>query len=461
MVAVAQHPNIELITYAEVTRVTGYIGNFNVTVKKKPKYVDWDLCTGCGTCMEKCPTKKIKDEFELGLGLRTSIHKVYPQAVPGKPYIDAEHCTKLTKGKCGVCEKVCPTKAIKFDDKEELVNKEVGAIVMATGYDQFNWEEAYGEYGYGKYPDVISGLHFERLVSAGGPTGGKIKRPSDGKEPKSVAFIKCVGSRDDTKGKSYCSRACCMYTAKHAYQVKDKIADSEAYVFYMDVRTAGKNYEEFYQRALNAGARYIRGRVSKIYPRGDRLVLKSEDTLLGRPVEVEADMVVLATAMVPAVGSDELARTIGFSMDKDGFFQEAHPKLQPVETFAAGVFLAGTCQGPKDIPDTVAQAGAAAAKVLGLLAKTELATEPMVSEVDINKCSGCGLCVPICPYNAISLEEIQERGHHGPITRNVAVVNSSLCQGCGACVPACRTAALNTKGFTDDQLVAEVDALCL
>ncbi len=461
MVAVAQHPNIELITYAEVTRVTGYIGNFNVTVKKKPKYVDWDLCTGCGTCIEKCPTKKIKDEFELGLGLRTSIHKVYPQAVPGKPYIDAEHCTKLTKGKCGVCEKVCPTKAIKFDDKEEFVNKEVGAIVMATGYDQFNWEEAYGEYGYGKYPDVISGLHFERLVSAGGPTGGKIRRPSDGKEPKSVAFIKCVGSRDDTKGKSYCSRACCMYTAKHAYQVKDKIADSEAYVFYMDVRTAGKNYEEFYQRALNAGARYIRGRVSKIYPRGDRLVLKSEDTLLGRPVEVEADMVVLATAMVPAVGSDELARTIGFSMDKDGFFQEAHPKLQPVETFAAGVFLAGTCQGPKDIPDTVAQAGAAAAKVLGLLAKTELATEPMVSEVDINKCSGCGLCVPICPYNAISLEEIQERGHHGPIKRNVAVVNSSLCQGCGACVPACRTAALNTKGFTDEQLVAEVDALCL
>jgi heterodisulfide reductase subunit A len=461
MVAVAQHPNIELITYAEVTAVTGYIGNFNVTIKKKPKYVDWDLCTGCGTCIEKCPTKKIKDEFELGLGLRTSIHMVYPQAVPGKPFIDATNCTKLTKGKCGVCEKVCPTKAIKFDDKEELINKEVGAIVMATGYDLFNWEEAYGEYGYGKYPDVISGLHFERLVSAGGPTGGKIKRPSDGKEPKSVAFIKCVGSRDDTKGKSYCSRACCMYTAKHAYQVKDKIPDSEAYVFYMDVRTAGKNYEEFYQRALNAGARYIRGRVSKIYPRGDRLVLKSEDSLLGRPVEVEADMVVLATAMVPAAGSDELARTVGFSMDKDGFYQEAHPKLQPVETFAAGVFLAGACQGPKDIPDTVAQASAAAAKVLGLLSKTRLATEPMVSEVDIDKCSGCGFCIPICPYNAISLEEIQERGHDGPIIRDIAVVNSSLCQGCGACVPACRTAALNTKGFTDDQLVAEVDALCL
>jgi heterodisulfide reductase subunit A len=461
MVAVAQHPNIELITYAEVTKVTGYIGNFNITIKKKAKYVDWDACTGCGTCIEKCPTKKIKDEFELGLGLRTAIHKVYPQAVPGKPYIDAEHCTKLTKGKCGVCEKVCPTKAVKFDDKDEYITREVGAIVMATGYDLFNWEEAYGEYGYGKYPDVISSLHFERLVSAGGPTGGKIKRPSDGKEPKSVAFIKCVGSRDDTKGKSYCSRACCMYTAKHAYQVKDKIADSEAYVFYMDVRTAGKNYEEFYQRSLNAGAKYIRGRVSKIYPRGDRLVLKAEDSLIGLPIEVEADMVVLATAMVPSVGSGDLARTIGFSTDKDGFYQEAHPKLQPVETFAAGVFLAGACQGPKDIPDSVAQASAAAAKVMGLLAKTELATEPMVSEVDTNKCSGCGLCVPICPYNAITLEEIQERGHHGPIKRNVAQINSSLCQGCGACVPACRSAALNTKGFTDEQLVAEVDALCL
>jgi heterodisulfide reductase subunit A len=252
-----------------------------------------------------------------------------------------------------------------------------------------------------------------------------------------------------------------MYTAKHAYQVKDKIEDSEAYVFYMDVRNAGKNYEEFYQRALNAGARYIRGRVSKIYPQGDRLILKAEDSLLGRPIEVEADMVVLATAMVPAAGSLELAKTIGFSVDKDGFYQEAHPKLQPVETFAAGVFLAGACQGPKDIPDTVAQASAAAAKVMGLFSKTELATEPMISEVDSAKCSGCGFCVPICPYKAISLQEIQDRGHHGWITREVAQINSSLCQGCGACVPACRTGALNLKGYTDEQLVAEVDALCL
>ncbi len=457
----AQHPNIELITYAEVTAVNGYIGNFAITIKKKAKYVDWDLCTGCGTCIEKCPTKKIKDEFNLDLGLRTAIHKVFPQAVPGKPYIDADSCLKLTKDKCGICEKVCPTEAIRFDDKDEYITKEVGAIVMATGYDLFKWEEVYGEYGYGKYPDVISSLHFERLVSAGGPTGGKIQRPSDGKEPSSVAFIKCVGSRDDTKGKSYCSRACCMYTAKHAYQVKDKMPDSEAYVFYMDVRAAGKNYEEFYQRSLNAGAKYIRGRVSKIYPAGDRLVLKSEDTLLGMPIEVEADLVVLATAMVPSEGAVELAKRVGFSVDKDGFYQEAHPKLQPVETFAAGVYLAGCCQGPKDIPDTVAQASASAVKVCGVFSKTELATEPMISVVDINKCSGCGFCVPICPYNAISLKEIEQRGHHGTFTRRVAEVNSSLCQGCGACIPACRTQALSLKGFTSEQLVAEVDALCL
>jgi len=433
MVAAAQHPNIELMTYSEVTDVKGFIGNFKVTVKQKPKYVDWELCTGCGTCMEKCPTKKIPDEFDFGMGQRTAIHLVYPQAVPGKPYIDAAHCTKLTSGKCGICEKVCPTDSIRFNDIPVFKELEVGAIVMATGYDQFDWKSAYGEYGYGKYPDVISGLEFERLLSAGGPTGGQIKRPSDGREPKNVAFIKCVGSRDDTKGKSYCSRACCMYTAKHAYQVKTKIEDSEAYVFYMDVRTAGKSYEEFYQRALNAGAKYIRGRVSKIYPRGDKLILKSEETLLGMPIEVEADLVVLASAMVPAAGAVELAKMVGFSVDKDGWFQEAHPKLQPVETFAAGVYLAGTCQGPKDIPDTVAQASGAAVKVLGLLSKTELATEPMVSEVDVTKCSGCGLCVPICPYSAISLQEYRERGGHGhgPFTRQVAEINIRL----SACLP--------------------------
>ena len=460
MVAVAQHPHIKIYTLSEVEAVNGYIGNFSATIRRKAKYVDWDKCNGCGTCETKCPRKKIPNEFDLGLGTRTAIHKVFAQSVPNKPVIDAQNCRMLTDGKCGVCEKVCPTQAINFKDQDELVTESVGAIVMATGYDQFDWASKYGEYGYGQFPDVISGLHFERLVNASGPTGGKIKRPSDHEEPRSVAFIKCVGSRDNTKGKSYCSRACCMYTAKHAMQVVDKIPGGEAYVFYMDVRTAGKGYEEFYQRALNKGVKYIRGRVSKIYPRGQRLVLKSEDTLLGLLLEVEVDMVVLATAMVPSGGSDEVAKLVGFSTDKDGFFQEAHPKLQPVETFTGGVYLAGACQGPKDIPDTVAQAGAAAVKVCGLFSKSELATQPMVSGVDPLKCSGCGLCVPICPYKAISLETVRSGGHQG-IERQVASVNEALCQGCGACVCACRPGALNLKGFTDEQLVAEVDALCL
>ena len=459
MVAVAQHPNIEIVTYAEVVKVSGYVGNFTVTIHKKPKYVDWSLCTGCGTCIEKCPTKKVANEFDLGMSNRTAIYKEFPQAVPSKPRIDAEHCLKLTKDKCGVCEKICPTKSIRFNEKDEYIDLEVGAIVMATGYDLFKWEEVYGEYGYGKYPDVITSLHFERLVNAGGPTGGHIQRPSDGKEPKKIAFIKCIGSRDDTKGRSYCSRACCMYTAKHAYQFKTKVEDSEAFVFYMDVRTAGKNYEEFYQRSLQAGAKYIRGRVSKIYQRGDKLILKTEDTLIGRPLEVEVDMVVLATAMVPTATAEELARTVGFSTDKDGWYQEAHPKLQPVETFTAGVFLAGTCQGPKDIPDSVAQASATAAKVGALLSNDELSTEPMISEVDPSRCSGCGLCLSICPFKALSLKDYTSPGQKR--TRSVVEVNGALCQGCGACVPACRTMALNLKGFTDEQIAAEVDAICL
>jgi heterodisulfide reductase subunit A len=461
MVAVAQHPHITIYTLSEVEALSGYIGNFSVTIRKKAKYVDWDKCNGCGTCETKCPTKKIPNEFDMGLGTRTAIHKIFPQSVPNKPVIDAEHCRMLTKGKCGVCAKNCASGAINFEDQDELVTEEVGAIVMATGFDPFDWESKYGEYGYGKFPDVITGLHFERLANPSGPTGGKIKRPSDHEIPQSVAFIKCVGSRDDTKGKSYCSRACCMYTAKHAMQVVDKIPDSEAYVFYMDVRAAGKGYEEFYQRGLSKGVKYIRGRVSKIYPRGNRLVLKSEDTLLGKPLEVEVDLVVLATAMVPARGSSDVAKLVGFSTDKDGFFQEAHPKLQPVETFTGGVYLAGCCQGPKDIPDTVAQAGAAAVKVCGLFSKPELATQPMVSEVNTARCSGCDLCAPICPYKAISMKTIQARGHRGRFERQVASVNEVLCQGCGACVGACRSGALNLKGFTDEQLVAEVDALCL
>ncbi len=453
MVAVVQHPNIKLFTYSEVIEVGGYIGNFNIKIKQRAKYVDHEKCTGCGSCWEKCPSR-VTSEYNLNLGKRKAIYINFPQAVPNKPVIDPKGCRMLLSGKCGVCQKVCQAGAINYQDSEKIVQLQVGAVVMATGYDLFKWESVYGEYGYGKYPDVISGLQFERMLSTSGPSGGKIFRPSDGKEPKNVVFIKCVGSRDDSKGKSYCSRACCMYTAKHAHQVLEKIEGANAFVFYMDVRTPGKGYEEFYQRSVDEGARYIRGRVSKIYPRDDKLVVMGADTLLGRPVEAEADLVVLATAMVPSEGAGSLAQTVGFSTDKDGFYQEAHPKLKPVETNTGGIFLAGCCQGPKDIPDTVAQASAAAAKVMGLLAKNELATDPMVSQINERLCTGCMVCRTVCPFKAI------EAKYDERTKRTVAAVNTSLCQGCGACSSSCRCGAADLKGFSNTQIVSEIKALC-
>lgn len=460
MVDAAQHPNIEIYSFSEVEAVTGYIGNFQVTVRKKARYVDLTKCTGCGVCETKCPTK-VDSEFEQGLGKRPCIYKPFPQAVPNKPVIDAVNCRKLKDGKCGVCAKVCPTGAINYEDQDQLVTEEFGAIVMATGYELFDWKPAYGEYGGGQYPDVITGMQFERLVNASGPTSGKIKRPSDGKIPESIVFIKCVGSRDEAKGKKYCSRACCMYTAKHATQTCEKMPDADVYVFYMDVRTPGKMYDEFYTRTTDEyGAKYVRGRVSKIFPQGDKLIVRGEDTLLGQSVEVEADLVVLATAMVPSAEARNLAPKIGFSYDKDGFYTEAHPKLRPVDTNTAGIYVVGCCQGPKDIPDTVAQASAAGSKVGALFSNDSLSTNPMISVVNTNKCSGCLQCSGICPYKAIAAKSIEERVHGEPHTRTVADVNTGLCQGCGACVAECRSGALNLQGFTNEQLLAEVEAAC-
>ncbi|MFZ5942877.1 MAG: 4Fe-4S binding protein [Bacillota bacterium] len=460
MVEVANHPNVNLITFSEIEKVEGYVGNFDITIRKKARSVDLKACTGCGTCYQKCPSK-VPSEFEMEMMDRKAIYTPFPQAIPNKPVIDRANCRYFKTGKCGVCQKVCPTNAVDFTQEDELVKERYGAIVVATGFDLFD-EKVYGEYGYGKYKDVITGLHFERLINASGPTMGKIKRPSDGQIPKNVVFIKCVGSRDEAKGKAYCSKTCCMYTAKHATLVREKIKDSNVYVFYMDVRTPGKGYDEFYTRTTDQyGAKYIRGRVSKIYEKGGKLMVRGEDTLLGRPVEVEADMVVLATAMIAKTDAAKLAQMVGFSYDQNHFYTEAHPKLAPVETHTAGVFLAGACQGPKDIPDSVAQASAAAVKACGLLSKDQMATEPIISEVNEAICAGCGMCVPVCPYKAIDMKTIQERAHGKTVSRSVAAVNSGLCQGCGACTVACRSAALNLKHFTNEQILAEVDALCL
>ncbi len=461
MVEVAQHPNITLYTYAELESLDGFIGNFKARIHKKSRSLDEKLCTGCGLCTTKCPNKRILSEFNAQLGQRTAIYVPFPQAVPNKPVIDRAHCTYYTKGKCRVCEKVCPTQAIRFDQADEIVEHEVGAVVVATG---FNVKEAdfFPEYGYGRYKDVISGLQFERLLSASGPTLGEMKRPSDGKTPEKVVFVACAGSRDKAKGIEYCSKICCMYTAKHAMLYKHKVHHGEAYVFYMDIRAAGKMYDEFTRRAIEEDhVHYIRGRVSRIYERDGKLIVQGADTLLNAmPVEIEADLVVLATAGVANEGAEALAQKLHVSYDAHKFFVEAHPKLRPVETNTAGVFLAGACQAPKDIPESVGQASGTAAKVAALFSKDELTREPLIAMVNrcapplYSTCVGCFLCQSACPYQAIEREEIRDRS--GKLIKTVARVNPGLCQGCGTCVAFCRSKSIDIQGYTHEQVYAEV-----
>lgn len=458
MVEVAQHPNITLYTYSEVESVDGFIGNFKVTIRQKAKSVDHKACTGCGLCIEKCPIKKIPDEFNAGLGTRAAIYVPFPQAVPNKPVIDREHCTYFLKCKCGLCKKVCPADAIHYEQQDELIKVDVGAIVVATGYD-IKHSDFFPEYGYGKYPDVIDGLQFERLASASGPTLGVIKRPSDGKEPESIVFIACAGSRDPAKGIPYCSKICCMYTAKHAMLFKHKNHHGKATVFYMDIRAGGKMYDEFVRRAIEEDdVNYVRGRVSKIYERNGKLIVCGVDTLLNsRPVEIEADMVVLATAAIANSDAEELAQKLHISYDPYHFFSEAHPKLRPVETNTAGIMLAGACQAPKDIPDTVSQASGTAAKVVALFSQNELTREPLIAYVNNNTCVGCFLCQSVCPYFAIEKEEIRRRD--GSLVKVVAKINPGLCQGCGTCVALCRSKSIDIHGYTNRQIYAEVSAL--
>lgn len=464
MVEIAQHPNITLYTYAEVESLDGYIGNFKVKIRKKSKSIDEKLCTGCGLCTTKCPQKKIPNEFERGLGFRPAIYVPFPQAVPNKPVIDKENCTYYLKGKCKVCEIVCPTKAIRFDQPDEIIEVEIGAIVLCTGFDVLK-PDFFPEYGYGKYKDVIDGLQFERLASASGPTMGEIRRPSDGTIPKKIVFVACAGSRDPAKGIEYCSKICCMYTAKHAMLYKHKVHDGIPYVFYMDIRAGGKMYEEFVRRAIvEEETQYIRGRVSTIYEKNGKLIVKGADTLLGgKAVEIEADMVVLATAGVASCGSEELAQKVHVSYDTHKFFAEAHPKLKPVETNTAGIFLAGACQAPKDIPESVAAASGAAVKVAALFSKDELTRDPLIAMVNrqappvFSSCVGCFLCQSVCPYQAIEREEIKNR--NGDVIKTLARVNPSLCQGCGTCVALCRTKAIDLQGYSNEQVYAEIMTL--
>jgi heterodisulfide reductase subunit A len=367
MVDAGSHPNIELLTYSEVVDVQGQVGDFQVKVKKKPRYVHEELCTGCGLCVEACVWKKVPSEFDAGVAMRSAAYIPFPQAVPLKAVIDENTCLYLTKGKCGrKCEKACERGAIDFEMKEELVDLHVGAIIVATGFDPFD-PRLKPEFAYGVYDNVITGLEFERLSSASGPTQGEIL--INGQEPRDVVFIHCVGSRDKNLGNEYCSRVCCMYTAKQAHLVREKMPEASITVFYIDVRAFGKGFEEFYDRVRMEGARYRRGNPSEIYKKGDKLIVRAEDTLLSEPLEVEADLVVLAVGVTPRADAQQLADLLGISLSPDGFFQEAHPKLHPVETGVEGIYLAGCCQGPKDVPDAVAQGKAAASSAIVVLSK--------------------------------------------------------------------------------------------
>lgn len=448
MVEVSKHPKIKLMTYSEVKEISGYVGNFKVKILKKPTYVDPNLCTLCDDCTEVCPVV-VSNEFDEGMTGRKAIYIPFPQAIPATFTIDAENCPGFVPIACGKCADVCEPKAINYDMKPEIIEEEVGAVVVATGYDLYGKDQI-AEYGYGKYPNVLNGLEFERLLSASGPTMGQVLRPSDHKVPKEVVFIQCVGSRDPEMHKSYCSKICCMYTSKHAMLYKHHVPDGQAYIFYIDIRSGGKNYEEFVQRAIeDDDVVYLRGKVSRVFEENGKLKVWGVDTLSGKDVEINADMVVLAMAMKPSKGTEEIVKTLKLGTDKDGFLSEAHPKLRPVESVISGLFLAGAGQAPKDIPEAVAQASGAASKVQAMFASDELFHDPIVAVVDEDVCSGCRLCVPVCPYEARIFDE----------QKGIVTVNEVLCEGCGCCIAACPSGAAQQKNYTDDQIYSMVDSI--
>ena len=466
MVEVAQNEKIHIYSYSEVEAVTGFVGNFDVKIRKKARYVDETKCTGCGECTTKCPMKKIPNEFNMGFDNRSAIYIPFAQAVPKVATIDPDHCNMLKNGKCGVCAKICTANAIDYKQQDQIIEEKYGAIVAATGYNHIDVSK-YDEFAYNQSKDVVTSLEFERLMNAAGPTGGHLKRPSDGRDPKTIVFVQCVGSREAPPcakgGKEYCSKICCMCTAKHAILVKDHYPDTNVYVFYIDVRTPGKLFDEFYRRAVEQyGVHYIKGMVGKVAPQGDgTLMVQASDLIANDQLHIKADMVVLAAAIEPDKSARHLATMLTASMDTNDFFTEAHAKLRPVESPTAGVFLAGVAQGPKDIPETVVQAGAAASKVIGLLSKDQLTGNPCVANPDELMCNGCSSCEKVCPYGAITYADKEFRQPDRTVAiRRVAQVNPAVCQGCGACTVACPSGAMDLKGFTNKQIMAEVDAIC-
>lgn len=455
MSEVASHPNITLWTYSEVVKVDGYVGNYTITVKHKPRYIIEEACVGCMECINSCvyTAPKFADEFNEGLGKRKPIYMPFPQATPQIVLIDPETCIQIKTGKCKkTCLEACvDRKAIDFNQKERFSEIQVGAIIIATGFKTFDARRI-PQYGYGKYPNVFTALEVERMVNASGPTGGHIVL-RDGREPKSIAIIHCVGSRDK-KTNRYCSRVCCMYSLKLAHLLKEH-TNADVYNFYIDMRTPGKAYEEFYDKLLNEGVHFIRGRVGEVTdwaftPEEEgHLIIRVEDTLAGFVRRIPVDMVVLATGLEPQPDADEIRRMFNMSCGSEGFFLERHPKLAPVNTFTDGIFLAGCCQGPKDIPDTVAQAGAAASEALVLIDKGFIEQEPNTAFVREEECSGCKSCISLCPYSAISFDEQKKK----------AKINEALCKGCGTCVASCPSGSIVQNLFEDEEIFSEIEGL--
>ena len=452
MTSVKNHPNITLFSYSEVVAVDGYVGNFKVKVRRKPRYVDEAACVGCFECIEQCvyKTAKFPSEFELGLGMRKPIYIPFPQAVPLVAVIDSETCIEFKTGHCKkTCVVACGDRnAIDFTQQETVVELDVGAIIVATGFKIFDASRM-TNYGYGKLPGVYNALEFERLAASNGPTGGEIVL-RDGRKPAAVAIVHCVGSRDEHYN-TYCSKVCCMYSLKIAHLVKERTG-AEVYNFYIDMRTPGKGFEEFYTRLLAENLHLVRGKVAQITEISEsaqeegKLVVVAEDTLLGVVRRVPVDMVVLSVGLEPQPDREEVRRMLNISCSSEGFFLEKHPKLAPVSTMSDGIFIAGACQGPRDIPETVAQAGAATAEAIALTSKGFLTLEPNLAYIEEQLCSGCQVCIPLCPYNAIELDR----------DKMVARISDVLCKGCGVCVAACPSRAASQRLFEDDQIMDEL-----
>ncbi len=454
MVDAGNHPNITLLTWSEVTKVDGYVGNFAVSIKQKARYINIKDCTGCGICQEKCPKKVVDNVFEAGLGYRKAVYTPFPQAVPRYPVIDAPNCTYFQKGTCKACEKFCPTGAIDFEQKDEIITVEVGNIILATGWDLFDARKV-SNYGYGRLANVFSSMEFERLSNASGPTGGSIVMRDGKTVPQSVGIVHCVGSRDKNYN-NYCSSICCMQSLKFAHLVHEKTG-ATVYNFYIDMRTPGKGYDEFYQRLIEEGTLLVRGKVAEVTnvaytpEEKGKLIIQVEDTLIGKQRRIPVDMVILSAGLEPRHDAKAVAKLFGISCSADGFYIERHPKLDPVATMTEGVYIAGCVQGPKDIPASVAQGAAASARVLGKIQQKEIALEPVRATINADQCSGCRICNNLCPFNAILFHE----------DTMVSEVNPALCQGCGTCIAACPAGAISGTGFSNEQILSQIEGLLL